>query len=86
KANFKMGECITWTHGQDGCSAITVDGGSEQSHVLLKPGWAFVQTRDWQVDIKAKGCKVSADNLGWVYTNDALLEPHALQWARGKLK
>ncbi|KAI9511297.1 hypothetical protein F5148DRAFT_1324114 [Russula earlei] len=91
KANLKMGERIVWTRGRDGCSAITVDGssggnGAVSSNLmfLLKPGWAFVETKDWRADIKAKWCEVGADNLGWVYTNDAWLELHTLPVGEGK--
>ncbi|KAI9452396.1 hypothetical protein F5148DRAFT_965737, partial [Russula earlei] len=88
KANLKMGERITWTHGRDGCSAVTVMAAVAAMALnltfLLKPGWAFVETKDWQADIKAKWCEVGADNLGWVYTNDAWLELHALPVGEGK--
>ncbi|KAI9508883.1 integral peroxisomal membrane peroxin-domain-containing protein [Russula earlei] len=90
KANLKMGERVAWTRGRDGCSAVTVDGGGGSDVVssnltfLLEPGWAFVETEDWRADIEAKWCEVGADNSGWVYTNDAWLEPHALPKGEGK--
>ncbi|KAI9429168.1 hypothetical protein F5148DRAFT_990676, partial [Russula earlei] len=92
KANLKMGKCIVWMCGWNGCSAITVDGsggsnGAVSSNLtfLLKPGWAFVETKDWWADIEAKWfCSCIVAPSGLVYTNDAWLEPHALPVDKGK--
>jgi len=81
KANLKMGERVAWTRGRDGWSGVTADGSGDVSSnltFLLEPGWSFVETEDWRADIEAKWSEVGADDSGWVYTNDAWLEPHAL--------
>lgn len=80
KASLKTGERVAWTRGRDGFSAVTTDGSGDVSNLTfpLEPGWTFVETEDWRADIEAKWCEVGADDLGWVYTNDAWLEPHAL--------
>jgi len=79
KANLKTGERVAWTRGRDGCSAVTADGSGDVSNLTfpLEPGWTFVETEDWRADIEAKWNEVGADDWGWVYTNDAWLEPHA---------
>ncbi|KAH9983320.1 integral peroxisomal membrane peroxin-domain-containing protein [Russula compacta] len=81
KANLKSGERVAWTRGRDGWSAVTTDGSGDVSSnltFLLEPGWAFVETEDWRADVEAKWSEVGSDDSGWVYTNDAWLEPHAL--------
>ncbi|KAH9002724.1 integral peroxisomal membrane peroxin-domain-containing protein [Lactarius hatsudake] len=87
KSNLKTGERVAWTRGRDGWSGITADGGSDVSSnltFLLEPGWLFVETEDWRADIEAKWSQGGADDSGWVYTNDAWLEPHASPVAEWK--
>lgn len=86
KTNLKTGERVAWTRGRDGWSGITADGGGDVSNLtfLLEPGWLFVETEDWRADIEAKWSQGGADDSGWVYTNDAWLEPHASPVAEWK--
>ncbi|KAH9080385.1 integral peroxisomal membrane peroxin-domain-containing protein [Lactarius deliciosus] len=80
KTNLKTGERVAWTRGRDGWSGITADGGGDVSSnltFLLEPGWLFIETEDWRADVEAKWSQGGADDSGWVYTNDAWLEPHA---------
>lgn len=79
KANLKSGERVAWTRGRDGWSGVTADGSGDVSNLtfLLGPGWAFVETEDWRADVEAKWSDVGSNDSGWVYTNDAWLEPHA---------
>ncbi|KAI0304289.1 integral peroxisomal membrane peroxin-domain-containing protein [Multifurca ochricompacta] len=87
KANLKAGERVAWTRGRDGWSGVTAHGSSDVSSnltFLLEPGWVFVETEDWRADIEAKWSEAGADDLGWVYTNDAWLEPRALPMAEWK--
>ncbi|KAH9065284.1 integral peroxisomal membrane peroxin-domain-containing protein [Lactarius vividus] len=78
---------VAWTRGRDGWSGVTADGGGDVSSnltFLLEPGWLFVETEDWRADIEAKWSQGGADDSGWVYTNDAWLEPHASPVAEWK--
>ncbi|KAI9443349.1 integral peroxisomal membrane peroxin-domain-containing protein [Lactarius indigo] len=86
KTNLKTGERVAWTRGRDGWSGITADGSGDVSNLtfLLEPGWLFVETEDWRADIEAKWSQGGADDSGWVYTNDAWLEPHASPVAEWK--
>ncbi|KAI0247627.1 integral peroxisomal membrane peroxin-domain-containing protein [Lactifluus subvellereus] len=80
KVNLKSGERVAWTRGRDGWNGVAADGTGDISSdltFLLEPGWAFVETEDWRADIEAKWSEAGADDSGWVYTNDAWLEPHA---------
>ncbi|KAI0270037.1 integral peroxisomal membrane peroxin-domain-containing protein [Gloeopeniophorella convolvens] len=80
KGHLRTGERVAWTRGRDGWSGVTTDGASDVSSnltFLLDPGWVFVETEDWRADIEGGWSAVGADKTGWVYTNDAWLEPHA---------
>jgi len=37
-------------------------GNSSNLTFPLEPGWTFVETEDWRVDIEAKWCEVGADD------------------------
>ncbi|KAI9464913.1 integral peroxisomal membrane peroxin-domain-containing protein [Lactarius psammicola] len=81
KTNLKTGERVAWT------LPVTADGGSDVSSnltFLLEPGWLFVETEDWRADFEAEWSQGGADDSGWVYTNDAWLEPHASPVAEWK--
>jgi hypothetical protein len=88
KTNLKTGERVAWTRGRDGWSAaVTPDGGGDISSNLtfpLEPNWLFVETEDWRADVMAEWSQVGADDSGWVYTNDAWIEPHASPVAEWK--
>jgi len=87
KTNLKTGERVAWTRGRDGwSSAVTADGAGDVSNLSfpLEPDWLFVETEDWRADIAAEWSHVGADDSGWVYTNDAWLEPHASPVAEWK--
>ncbi|KAI0051418.1 hypothetical protein FA95DRAFT_1602669 [Auriscalpium vulgare] len=79
KGSLKVGERVGWTRSRDGWSGLSADGSGDVSNLTfaLEPNWAFVETEDWRVDIEAEWSAVGADQNGWVYTNDAWLEPHA---------
>ncbi|TFY64843.1 hypothetical protein EVG20_g5807 [Dentipellis fragilis] len=80
KTFLKTGERVAWTRGRDGWSGVTSDGSGDVSSNLtfaLEPGWAFVETEDWRADIEGQWSAVGADKDGWVYTNDAWLDPHS---------
>jgi len=61
-------------------------GHSSNLKFPLGPGWAYVDIENWRADVEAKWSEVVADNSGWVYTNDAWLEPHALPLAQWKVQ
>jgi len=84
--NLKTGERLAWTRGRDGWSDVTADGAGDISNLTfpLEPGWLVVETEDWRADVVAEWSQVGADDSGWVYTNDAWLEPHALPVAEWK--
>ncbi|TFY60529.1 hypothetical protein EVJ58_g5095 [Rhodofomes roseus] len=45
----------------------------------LEPGWVFVETEDWRPDMEGSWVTPGvADKNGWVYTNDAWLDPHSI--------
>ncbi|CAL1712678.1 unnamed protein product [Somion occarium] len=80
KANLKPGERKAWTRGRDGWSAVAEDGSGDVSNLTfsLSPGWLFVETEDWRPDLEGTWISsVGADDAGWVYTNDAWMEPRA---------
>ncbi|KAH9851703.1 integral peroxisomal membrane peroxin-domain-containing protein [Lenzites betulinus] len=80
RANLKPGERKAWTRGRDGWSGISDDGTGEVSSNLtfsLGSGWFFVETEDWRPDLEGVWiAPAGADEGGWVYTNDAWLDPH----------
>ncbi|PCH39887.1 hypothetical protein WOLCODRAFT_136540 [Wolfiporia cocos MD-104 SS10] len=81
KANLRTGERKPWTRGRDGWSGVSDDGGGDVSNLTfaLSPGWKFVETEDWRPDLQGKwAAPASADAGGWVYTNDAWLDPRPL--------
>ncbi|EJC98532.1 uncharacterized protein FOMMEDRAFT_114364 [Fomitiporia mediterranea MF3/22] len=43
----------------------------------LEVGWAFVETEDWRKDLEASWTAVESDDDGWVYTNDAWMDPQS---------
>ncbi|KAK0457485.1 integral peroxisomal membrane peroxin-domain-containing protein [Desarmillaria tabescens] len=71
KENLKSDERSAWTRGPDGLS------GSVSSNLTftLEPGWYFVQTEDWRLDVDATWTPQGGDSNGWVYTNDSWLDP-----------
>ncbi|KAI0647835.1 integral peroxisomal membrane peroxin-domain-containing protein [Trametes meyenii] len=79
KANLKPGERRAWTRGRDGWSGVSDDGSGEVSNLTfsLGTGWVFVESEDWRPDLEGTWVgPSSADEDGWVYTNDAWLDPH----------
>ncbi|KAI0373668.1 hypothetical protein BV20DRAFT_962230 [Pilatotrama ljubarskyi] len=79
KTHLKPGERKAWTRGRDGWSGVPGDGTSEVSNLTfsLGPGWYFVETEDWRPDLEGSWAgPEGADEGGWVYTNDAWLDPH----------
>ncbi|KAG8936400.1 hypothetical protein FRC02_002624 [Tulasnella sp. 418] len=78
--NLRVGERKPWTRGQDGWSG-TVEGTPFDGHVssnlsfALPPGWKFVETEDWNVDLVGNWHKVPVDEEGWIYTDDSWLDP-----------
>ncbi|KAH7910828.1 Peroxin/Dysferlin domain-containing protein [Hygrophoropsis aurantiaca] len=80
KSNLRPTERSAWTRGRDGWSGVKEDGGGQVSSNLtfsLAPGWAFVETEDWRPDLEGNWIqKIGSDDCGWVYTNDAWLDPH----------
>ncbi|KAL4251207.1 Peroxisomal Membrane Protein PEX28-32 [Abortiporus biennis] len=81
KLNLKPGERRPWTRGRDGWSPIAEDGSGDVSNLTfsLSPGWLFVETEEWRPDLEGTWISnVGADDHGWVYTNDAWMDPHAI--------
>ncbi|EGO19202.1 hypothetical protein SERLADRAFT_479565 [Serpula lacrymans var. lacrymans S7.9] len=82
KSYLKSSERSAWTRAQDGWSGVKEDGSGEVSSNLtfsLAPGWAFIETEDWRVDLEATWvANVGPDDGGWVYTNDSWLNPSAV--------
>ncbi|KAH9841736.1 integral peroxisomal membrane peroxin-domain-containing protein [Rhodofomes roseus] len=82
KTNLKPGERKAWTRGRDGWSGVGEDGSADVSSNLtfaLEPGWVFVETEDWRPDLQGSWVTPGvADKNGWVYTNDAWLDPHSI--------
>ncbi|RPD62672.1 hypothetical protein L226DRAFT_458932 [Lentinus tigrinus ALCF2SS1-7] len=80
KTNLKPGERKPWTRGRDGWSGVSDDGSHEVSSNLtfsLAAGWYFVETEDWRPDLEGSWAgDCSADEAGWVYTNDVWLDSH----------
>ncbi|KAK0202240.1 integral peroxisomal membrane peroxin-domain-containing protein [Desarmillaria ectypa] len=70
KENLKSDERSAWTRAPDGL------GGSVSSNLTfsLEPGWHFVQTEDWRLDVDATWSAQGGDSNGWVYTNDSWLD------------
>ncbi|KAK0487911.1 integral peroxisomal membrane peroxin-domain-containing protein [Armillaria novae-zelandiae] len=91
KENLKSDERSAWTRGPDGLGGSvrfvtlsichhrqTAHRGSLYSSNLtftLEPGWHFVQTEDWRLDVDATWTAQGGDSNGWVYTNDSWLDP-----------
>lgn len=72
KENLKSDERSAWTRGPDGL------GGSVSNLTFtLEPGWYFVQTEDWRLDVDAIWAARGGDSNGWVYTNDSWLDPRS---------
>ncbi|TDL16239.1 hypothetical protein BD410DRAFT_816777 [Rickenella mellea] len=84
KAALKDSERKAWTRGRDGWSGGDAQGSLEGGDVsstltfALSPGWAFVETEDWRKDLEATWIDVDSDDDGWIYTNDAWLDPHSM--------
>lgn len=81
KGPLKPGERKAWTRGRDGWSGVDEDGASDVSKLTfaLEPGWAFVETEDWRPDVEGDwAVPASADDAGWVYTNDSWLDPRPM--------
>ncbi|KAH7923836.1 hypothetical protein BV22DRAFT_1092136 [Leucogyrophana mollusca] len=80
KIHLRPTERSAWTRARDGWSGLKEDGSGEVSSNLtfsLAPGWVFVETEDWRADLEASWIQdVGSDDYGWVYTNDAWLEPN----------
>ncbi|KAF9646284.1 hypothetical protein BDM02DRAFT_3100075 [Thelephora ganbajun] len=76
KYNLKSGERKAWTRGRDGWSGVA-EGGDVSSCLTfaLDEGWSFVETEDWRPDITGSWSPCGADDSGWIYTNDAWLDP-----------
>ncbi|KAF9502745.1 hypothetical protein BS47DRAFT_1356814 [Hydnum rufescens UP504] len=74
-SNLKPIERRAWTREPDGSQAV----GDDSSHlkIHLEPGWEYVETEDWTPDYLGRWAPSGADGDGWVYTNDAWLNPHA---------
>ncbi|KAI5116586.1 hypothetical protein M0805_009229 [Coniferiporia weirii] len=86
KAHLKPGERKDWTRGRDGWGVTGAEEGGDVSNLTfaLQPGWAFVGTEDWRKDLEASWTDVESDEDGWVYTNDAWMDPRsspAAEWA-----
>ncbi|KAF9506873.1 hypothetical protein BS47DRAFT_1352351 [Hydnum rufescens UP504] len=65
-----------WTREPDGSQAV----GDDSSHlkIHLEPGWEYVETEDWAPDYLGRWLLPEPMEVyGWVYTNDAWLNPHA---------
>ncbi|KAI0059633.1 hypothetical protein BV25DRAFT_1061236 [Artomyces pyxidatus] len=80
KSHLKPGERVPWTRGRDGWSGLSADGSGDVSSNLtfaLEPGWVFVETEDWRADTEGEWSTLGSDEFGWVYTNDAWLDPRA---------
>ncbi|EIW81127.1 hypothetical protein CONPUDRAFT_137212 [Coniophora puteana RWD-64-598 SS2] len=79
KVNLRHGERSAWTRGRDGWKGVANGSGegevSSNLTFSLAPGWAFVETEGWRADLDASWCDCGGDDDGWVYTNDAWLEP-----------
>ncbi|KAH8114405.1 integral peroxisomal membrane peroxin-domain-containing protein [Phellopilus nigrolimitatus] len=78
KLHLKVGERKGWTRGRDGWSKTGPDGSGDVSSNLtfsLERGWAFVETEDWRKDLEASWVGVDSDDDGWIYTNDAWMDP-----------
>ncbi|TDL14559.1 hypothetical protein BD410DRAFT_817159 [Rickenella mellea] len=92
KAALKDNERKAWTRGRGGWSGSDAHGsleGGEVSSTLtftLPPGWAFVETEDWRTDLEATWIDVDSDHDGWIYTNDAWLDPHIEPFEEWKAK
>ncbi|KAF8322741.1 hypothetical protein DL93DRAFT_2071698 [Clavulina sp. PMI_390] len=71
--SLKASDRGAWTRGADG--SVTVGESSSHLVVQLDPGWAFVETEQWEPDFLARWAPTGADRDGWVYTNDAWLDP-----------
>ncbi|KAF9000350.1 hypothetical protein BDZ89DRAFT_1170371 [Hymenopellis radicata] len=67
KANLHSDERNAWTRRQDGWN----DGSVSSTNLTfsLDPGWAFVETEDWRLDVDASWSPQGGDVNGWVYTN-----------------
>jgi len=72
-SNLKPSDRGAWTKESDG--SITVGESSLHLDVELDPGWAFVETEEWEPDFLAKWAPNGGNRDGWVYTNDAWLDP-----------
>ncbi|KAF8918151.1 integral peroxisomal membrane peroxin-domain-containing protein [Mucidula mucida] len=73
KANLHSDERTAWTRRQDGWN----DGSVSSTNLTfsLDPGWAFVETEDWRLDVDASWSPQGGDAHGWVYTNTSWLDP-----------
>ncbi|KAF8990954.1 hypothetical protein BDZ89DRAFT_1106687 [Hymenopellis radicata] len=72
KANLHSDERNAWTRRQDGWNDGSV---STNLTFSLDPGWAFVETEDWRLDVDASWSPQGGDVNGWVYTNGSWLDP-----------
>ncbi|KAL5482477.1 hypothetical protein ACEPAI_9071 [Sanghuangporus weigelae] len=82
KIHLRPYERKGWTRGRDGWSSSSNSDGkggdgdvSSNLTFTLEPGWAFVETEDWRKDLEASWAPVESDEDGWVYTNDAWMDP-----------
>ncbi|KAL5524372.1 hypothetical protein ACEPAF_9512 [Sanghuangporus sanghuang] len=90
KTHLRPYERKGWTRGRDGWSSSSNSDGkgtgtgkggdgdvSSNLTFTLEPGWAFVETEDWRKDLEASWAPVESDEDGWVYTNDAWMDPQS---------
>jgi len=80
KANLKQNERVGWTRGTDRWSGIS--GEVSNLTFSLSPGWDFVETEGWWLDVNtawaveyATRSASSADEDGWTYTTDTWTHP-----------
>ncbi|KAF8340631.1 Peroxin/Dysferlin domain-containing protein, partial [Cantharellus anzutake] len=77
-ANLKPTERLPWTRGKDGSGGV--GSASGVLNFSLEPHWAYVESEDWEPDFygwwTAKDSVSRTDSDGWLYTNDAWLDPH----------
>ncbi|KAK2462575.1 hypothetical protein APHAL10511_005418 [Amanita phalloides] len=95
KGHLRPSERGPWTRRRDGWSGgdygrgqengVEVEGQVNSLTFPLAPGWAFVDTEDWRKDVVAEWAVDECgggDEDGWVYTNDAWLDPQRSPFGR----
>ncbi|KAH7107211.1 Peroxin/Dysferlin domain-containing protein [Auriculariales sp. MPI-PUGE-AT-0066] len=86
KQALQAGERRAWTRARDGWSGVDGEGSLSHTTFALEPGWSFIETESWRVDLAGTWVPSGADSDGWVYTNDAWQEPQPSTLAEWKAK